>query len=68
MHPLEPYYLKQACRGLSSTPGIGTIHSAPLYLQRGHGIGNLLGTLFRFVRPILWSVGRTVGKIITDIA
>ena len=68
MHPLEIYYLKQAGRGLSSATGIGPIYSAPLYVQRGHGFGNFLGTLFRFVRPLLWTVGRTGGKIITDIA
>ena len=68
MHPLETYYLNQAGRGLPSAPGIGPIYSAPIYLQRGHGIGNFLGTLFRYVRPLLWTVGRTGGKIITDIA
>jgi len=68
MHPLETYYLNQAVRGLPSAPGIGSISSAPIYLKRGHGIGNFLGTLFHFVRPLLWSVSRTGGKIITDIA
>ena len=32
MHPLEMYYFNQASRGLSPTPGIGPIYSAPLYL------------------------------------
>jgi len=68
MHPLETYYRNQAGRGLSSALGIGPIYSAPLYLQRGHGICSFFGTLFRFVRPLLWTVGRTGGKIITDIA
>jgi len=62
MYPLETYYLNQAGVGLHSAPGIGPIYSAPIYLQRGHG------TLHRFVRPILWNVGRTGGSIITDIA
>jgi len=66
MHPLETYYLNQAGRGLSSVPGIGTTYSAPLYLKRGHGIGSFFGTLFRSVQTLLWNVGRTVGKIITD--
>jgi len=39
MNHFEPYYLNQACRGLSPTPVIGPIYSAPLYLQRGHDIG-----------------------------
>jgi len=68
MQPLETYYLNQAGRGLPSAPGIGPIYSAAIYLQRGHGIGNFLGTLYRFVRLLLWTVGRTGGKIITDIA
>jgi len=75
MHPLEVYYLNQAGRGLT-TPGIGPVYSDPLYLQRGYGIGNFFGSLFRWVRPLLWSgakaVGRqtlrTGGKILTDIA
>ena len=68
MHRLETYYLNQAGRGLPSAPGIGPIYSAPIYLQLGHGIGNFLGTVYRFVRPLVWTVGRTGGKIITDIA
>jgi len=68
MHRLETYYLNQAGRGIPSATAIGPIYSAPLYLQRGHGIDNFLGTLFRFVRPLVWTVGRTGGKIITDIA
>jgi len=67
IHHLETYYLNQAGRGLSPTPGIGPIYSVPLYLQREHVIGNFLGTLFHFVRPLLWTVGRTCSKIITDI-
>jgi len=68
MHPLETYQINQAGRSLPSAPGIGPIYSASLYLQRGHGIGSFFGTLFRFVRPLLWTVGRTGGKNIADIA
>ena len=75
MHPLEVYYLHEAGRGIT-TPGIGPVYSAPLYLQRGHGIGNFFSCLFRWVRPLLWSgtkalrreTLRTGGKILTDIA
>jgi len=52
MHPLEVYYVNQAGYGLN-TPRISPVYSAPLYLQRGHGIGNSFGSLFRWVRPIL---------------
>jgi len=45
MHPVETYYLNQAGRGFPSAPGICSIYSAPIYLQRGHGYGNFLGTL-----------------------
>jgi hypothetical protein len=72
-------------RGVLSESGLSTsrfstrdrpVYAAPLYLQRGHGIGNLFGSVFRWVRPLLWSgakaVGRhtlrTGGKILTDIA
>ena len=67
MQPLETYYLNQASQVLSSAPGIGPICSTALYLHRGHGIGSVFGTLFRFVRLLLWTVVRTVGKIITHI-
>jgi len=75
MRPLEVYFLNIRGRGIN-TPGIGTVYSAPLYFQRGHGKGNFFGRLFRWVRPILWRGGkavghetlRTGGKILTDIA
>lgn len=75
MHPLEAYYLRQAGRGLNDI-GIGPIYSTPPYLQRGHGIGNFFGSLFRWVKPILWSGAkalgretmRTGGKILSEIA
>jgi len=69
------YYIHQAVCGLT-TPGNGPVYPAPLYFQREHVIGNTFGIFFRWVRPLLWSgtkaVGRkslhTVGKINTDIA
>ena len=76
MHPLEIFYLIHVGRGLTHSEGIGPIYVAPLHLKRGHRIGNSFGSLFRWVRPILWrstkAVGRetlrTGGKILTDIA
>jgi len=67
MHPLG--------HGLT-TSGIGPVYSVPLYLQRRYGIGNFFGSIFRWVRPLIWSrlkaMGRgtlcTVGKILSDIA
>ena len=47
--------LPKSERSQPNYPGIGFFYSAPLYLQRGHGIGNFFGSLFRWVHPILWS-------------
>ena len=55
------------------------IYSVPPFVQRGHGLGNLLGGLFRSIRLLfsgLRTAGkalgrealRTGGKILTDIA
>ena len=62
--------------GGSFSEGIGPVYTAPLYLQRGHGIGFFFSSLFRWVRTILWRGAkavsretlRTGGKILTDIA
>ena len=62
-HPLESYYLNQAGCVLSPTPEIGPIPSAPLYLQRGRGIGNFFGSFFRLFWPIFWSVAKAVGRV-----
>ena len=77
MHPLEVYYLRQAVRGSEQNDTwIGPIYSIPPFLQRGHGIGNVFGSLFRWIKHIIWSgakaLGRetlpTGGKILSDIA
>src|SRR5215469_948526 len=79
MDPLVTYYLHQAGQGSNRSGGystIGPIYSTQPYLQRGHGIGSFLAGLFRFVRPILWSGAKAVGretlrtssKILQDIA
>ena len=75
MHPFEVYYVNQAGGGLT-TPGNGPVYSGPLYLQRGQGMGNFFGNLFRWVRPLLWSEAKALGretlcaagKILTAIA
>jgi len=49
IHLLESYYLKQAGRGLSPTPGVGLVYLATLYLQQGHWICKFLA--FSFAVP-----------------
>ena len=74
MNPLVRYYVNQAGRG--GYAGIGPIYAVQPFVQRGHGLGNILGNLWRFVKPLLWSgaksVGqeslRTGGRILSDIA
>ena len=76
MRRLEVYYLRQAGGGSYNNTGIGPIYSTPPYLQRGHGIGNVFCSLFRWIKPIFWSGAkalgretlRTGGKILSDIA
>jgi hypothetical protein len=75
MDPLVRNYLHQAGRGHGDN-GIGPIYSNPPFLQRVHGIGSIVGRLWRsFVRPLLWHGAKTVGSealaagrnIITDM-
>ena len=81
MNPLTRYYIHQAGGGGGgSGGGVGPIYSVPPFVQRGHGLGSLLGGLFRSIRPLFFSDLRTAGKalgrealrtggkILTDIA
>ena len=80
MNLLTRYYIQQAGIGGGSGGGVGPIYSVPPFVQRGHGLGSLLGGLFRKIRPFFFSglridgkaLGRealrTGGKILTDIA
>ena len=79
MNPLTRYYIHQAGGG-GSAGRVGPIYSVPPFVQRGHGLGSLLGGLFRSIRPLFFSGLRTAGKalgrealrtggkILTDIA
>ena len=63
MNPLVTYYLHQAGRG--SKPGsssVGPIYYNPPFVQKGHGIGSFLGGVFRFLKPILWTSAKAVGR------
>ena len=60
MDPLVRYYLHQARRGHGDNR-IGPIYRNLHFIQRGHGIGSILGGLWRsFVRPLPWHGAKTV--------
>jgi len=64
------YYVNQSDGG-----EIGPVYRTSIRLQRGIGIGSFFRGLFRFVKALLYSVAKAVGKealkteshIITDI-
>ena len=64
------YYVNQSGGG-----EIGPVYRASFRMQRGNGIGSFFRALFRFVKPLLYSGAKAVGKealktgsnIITDI-
>jgi hypothetical protein len=57
--PAVQYYKRQAGHGRED---IGSTYTTPYYVQRGHGLGNILPGLFRILRPLLWSGAKSVGK------
>jgi len=61
MNPIERYYLPQAGRGYGDTD-IGPVHSVPHFDQRGHGIGSVQTGFWRWIKPILWSGAKTLGR------
>jgi hypothetical protein len=42
--------------------GIGPVYSVPHFVQRGHGIGSVLTGFWRWIKPILWSGAKTLGR------
>jgi hypothetical protein len=65
------YYFNQSGGGGE----VGPVYRASFSVQRGNGIGYFFRGLFRFVKPLLYSGAKTVGKdtlktgsnIITDM-
>ena len=62
MHPLTRYYIHHAGGGGGSSGGGGPIYSLPPYFQRGHGIGDYFGPLFRAIKALFFSGARYAGK------
>ena len=61
MNPLKKYYINQA----GGVGGVEPVYSVPTFIQRGHGIGDVLGSIFRSVRyitPYLFSGFKSTGK------
>lgn len=50
----DRYYVQQAGNGLDVYGGVSS--------QKGHGLGSILGGLFRGAMPILKNVGKVLGK------
>jgi hypothetical protein len=65
------YYVNQS----GGNGGVGPVYRASFRVQRGNGIGSFFRGLFRFVKPLLYSGAKAVGKealktgsnIITDM-
>jgi len=51
------YYVNQSGGG-----EIGPVYRASFRMQRGNGIGSFFGGLFRFVKPLMYSGAKAVGK------
>jgi len=51
------YYVNQSGGG-----EIGPVYSASYRMQRGKGIGSFFRGIFRFVKPLLYSAAKAVGK------
>jgi hypothetical protein len=52
------YYVNQSGGGGE----VGPVYRASFRVQRGNGIGSFFRGLFRFVKPLLYSGAKTVGK------
>jgi hypothetical protein len=57
MDQYTSYYVSQ-----SGGSDIGPVYRASFKMQRGNGIGSFFRGLFRFVKPLLYSGAKAVGK------
>jgi len=58
MDPYTRYYVNQSGGGGE----VGPVYMASFRVQRGNGIGSFSAGLFRFVKPLLYSGAKAVGK------
>jgi len=58
MNPLTMYYINQAGGG----GVVGPTNLIPLFVQRGQGLCDILGGLFRSMKPLFFTGFRTAGK------
>jgi len=62
IHPLTRYYIHQAGGGGRSSGGVSPNYSLPPYIQRGHGIGDYIGPLFRAIKSLFFSDARSAAR------
>jgi hypothetical protein len=55
------YYVNQS-GGCGGGGGIGPVYRASFRVQSGNGLGSFFRGLFRFVKPLLYSGAKAVGK------
>jgi hypothetical protein len=53
------YYINQSGNGSGE---IGSVYRASFRVRRGKGVGTFFRGLFRFVKPLLYSGAKAVGK------
>lgn len=49
------YYNAQSGRGLQFNEDFGSLINTPKLLQRGRGLGGVFSSLFRYIKPLLYS-------------
>jgi hypothetical protein len=60
MDHLTAYYVNQSGSRLGDY--IGPLYVGSPYIQQGNGLGSFLSSLFRIVKPVLFSGAKSIGK------
>jgi hypothetical protein len=56
-------YTRYSVNQSGSGDEVGPVYRASFRVQRVNGIGSFYRGLFRFVKPLLYSVAKAVGKV-----